>query len=160
MQKPGEMTMPAATGVERGHGGWTQPREGWRLKTAVSATYSPAFLPRHVRRDLTHCLSLTGTKNIAVQDGKHSTTKRSMDNIDPRVFSRSKGSNTYPALVRPNHRARTLLFAVVVAVTAGIPMAAGLYDPGHVLSTSICPGALAGPAPASNSSNFDWQSVS
>ena len=103
---------------------------------------------------------MTDIKNIAVQDGKHSATKHIMDNIGPRVFSRSKGSNSYPALVRPNHSARTLLFAVVVAVTAGIPMAAGLHDPGHVLSTSICPGVLASPSPTNNTSNFDWQSVS
>lgn len=106
-------------------------------------------------------------QETALQDSKSSETTQHMDDINHKMGSshvsvspRSKGPNAYPALVRPHRKARTLLYAVAVAVTAGIPMASGRNDPSHVLSESICSGVLSSAIPTNNTSNFDWQSVS
>ena len=56
---------------------------------------------------------------------------------------------------RSGYRTRTLLFAAVVVAFAQFPETAGFHNVYSGLST-----ALASPAPANTTTDFDWQSVS
>ena len=69
-------------------------------------------------------------------------------------------SASCPALERRSRTISTLLVAVGIAVSAGLPVAAGFHDPNHVLTAPACTKTLASAAPANNTDDFDWQSVS
>ncbi|KAI1785888.1 alpha/beta-hydrolase [Ganoderma leucocontextum] len=98
---------------------------------------------------------IAGARSIKLQDGKQLTAKYNMDNLDRKAehaaSPRSQGS--------PSGVARTLLFAVAVAVTAGFPATAGFRNVNHGLFTSDYLGALAGPSPMDNTTDFDWESL-
>ena len=70
-------------------------------------------------------------------------------------------SASRPALERRSRTISTLLVAVGIAVSAGLPVNAGFHElSNHVLTTPTCTRTLASAASANDTSDFDWQSVS
>ena len=78
-----------------------------------------------------------------------------MDTIDRKMEQMHTFDSHGFQIQRSGYRTRTLLFAAVVVAFAQFPETAGFHNVYSGLST-----ALASPAPANSTTDFDWQSVS